>query len=86
PWLRQLHEALRACPRRRSAMAVDAEREWGWSRSTTYHRLARLERVGLVAARDGVLEAREVPGTQARKASRQGRGWLAAVRRRVRRD
>lgn len=54
PHLRLLHAALRKRPRSRADAALDAFIAWGWSRSTAYHRLSRLEASGLLEkAADG---------------------------------
>jgi predicted transcriptional regulator len=64
PHLRQLHASLHDRPGSRADIALDAFIAWGWSRSTTYHRLARLEASGLIAqATEGArLEALDLPG------------------------
>jgi predicted transcriptional regulator len=54
PDLRQLFDFVVANPERtRNRIAFDAKELWGWSRSTTYHRLGRLIQDGLLVVEEG---------------------------------
>lgn len=46
--LLRLHRHVAACPGAARPDVVRAAESWGWSRRTAYHRLGRLERLGLI--------------------------------------
>jgi predicted transcriptional regulator len=65
PNVRQVHDWILLNPGASAAkLWHHAAQEWGWSKSTTYYRLDRLAKVGLVqreAGREGALQALNLP-------------------------
>ncbi len=69
PELKQLHAWLAANPNSPQKAILAAAGEWGWGRSTTQHRLARLAEDGLVVIKQqGRLKLHSVTNAQPAKA------------------